>query len=546
MSTSRSAWVGALCGVVLVAGLNAQDSEVHRIPVRVTAVQPQRAWIDAGSDGGLAIGDRVQLFPNGQPMLECTVRGITRNSARIEWDGLAVLTIGTMGEGLIPVDRAAAGAPAAALPWTQAPEQFDPNQPLLAPAQGLSNAERERRWSGRVFASGDWTRADVGGSQDYMLARTGLDLTVENPFGRGGALEFDGELYHRAQSLYDAGDDSQTHGRVDQLSAWWGGVRGDERRVEVGRFLQHEFPEFGLLDGGEVTWRTGDGNRFGVSAGMLPEVDPERTTGEDVAVSAYYRYVVGEDEHAALGAGVQKTWHRGSADRDLVIVNGHWRDGKHWSVYGSTWVDFYTSDDVTKSAGPELTQAFANLSYTFDNGFLLGLNASQVRWPELLRLELPPLTSTTLSDGVVTRIGLNASKSLTPKLRLSGRFDQWEDHDDSGFNAELRTGLRDTLYERGEVFASLFGAQGKYSDFMGLRLGAMGFTGLGTWRLDYETAQAQQIDFSGDQEDLLQHLVRASFDLVFGTDWSLSLRAETRFGDEQDSQAAGFFLQRRF
>jgi hypothetical protein len=31
-----------------------------------------------------------------------------------------------------------------------------------------------------------------------------------------------------------------------------------------------------------------------------------------------------------------------------------------------------------------------------------------------------------------------------------------------------------------------------------------------------------------------------------GTHWSLSVHAEERFGDQQDSSAIGFYLQRRF
>jgi hypothetical protein len=534
------------CALLIVCAASAQEEGFDRIAVRVTAVQASRAYIDVGSDGGLLVGDRVQLFPAGRPTLECVVRGITRNSARIEWDGLFPPTVGTQGEALVPKDRASTNQPTTPLPWTQTPENFDPNAPLLAPAKGLDNAERESRFSGRWFTQGDWTRANVGGSEDYSLARTGLDLSLENPFGRGGALEFDGEIYRRSSSLWDSGDDTDTQSRIDQLSVWWGGVRGDDRRVEIGRFLQHEFPEFGVLDGAEVTWRTSGGDRYGVSAGLLPEVDPERTTGEDTAISAYYRYVVGEDEHAALGIGAQKTWHKGQADRDLIIVNGHWRAGQRWSLYASTWIDFYTADDTAKPQGPELTQAIGNLSYQFDNGLSLGLNASQFRWPELLRLELPPITSTTLSDGVVTRVGVSASKNVTKKLRLSGRIDEWHDQDNSGYNGELRAGLRDTLFERGEVSVSAFSAQGLYSDFSGLRLGAMRWNEWGSWRVDFEAAQAQQDDFSGSQADLLQYVARAGIDFALGSLWSLSLSAESRFGDEQDALAAGFFLQRRF
>lgn len=525
---------------------SAHPGDLQRIPVHVTAVQDTRAYIDVGSDAGLAIGDPVELYPDGQPRIDAVVRGITRNSARIEWSGNGTLAVGTSGEALLPSDRQPTGA-IEHPPWTQGAEKFDPKQqPLLAPVKGIDNWEREREFHGRWFAQADWTSIDVNGSQDYMLARSGLDFTLDNPFGKGGALEFDGELYHRSQSLWDTGSDSESNGRVDRLSTWWGGVRGRETRYEVGRFYQHEFPEFGLLDGAEVTFRTEGGDRYGASAGLLPDVTATRSTGDDSALSAYYRHVVGEDEHGSLGVGVQKTWHKGSPDRDLAVVNGYWRAGTRWSLYGSTWIDVYGSEDKTKSAGPELTQAIANVNYRFDNTLSVGAHASQFRWPELARNEFPTTTTTTLSDGAVTRVGLDASKAFTQRWRVWGRVDRWSDQDDGGGNYELRSSLRDTLFERGEVSAGVFASQGKFSDLTGVRLGLMRSFDIGTCRLDYELAQADQQSFNGSQSSLTQHAVRASFDTRFWKSWTLLLSGESRFGDEQGSISAGFYLQRRF
>ncbi len=535
--------VGA--ALVAAASVGFAQAEVRRVPVTVTAVQLTRAYLDQGSDAGLAIGDRVELHPAGQSMIEAVVRGITRDSARIEWSGVGVLEIGTAGEVLVPAERQTPGA-IAHPPWAQGAEQFDPDLPLLAPVQGISNWERERNLRGRWFSQANWSAADINGEQDYLLARSGLDLALDNPFGKGGALEFDGELLHRSQSLWDAGDDSETHARLDRLSTWWGGVRGRETRYEFGRFLHHEFPEFGVLDGGEINWRSAAGHRFGASMGLLPEIDDTRSSGEDVALAAWYRLVVGEDEHAALGLGAQKTWHAGSADRDLLVVQGHWRAGARWSISGSGWIDFYGSEDKLKDSGPELTQAFANANYRFDNGFSLGAHASQFRWPELARDELPPLTSTTLVDGEVTRVGLNASKNLTSRLRLWARADRWSDQDDAGGNYEVRAVLRDTLFDKGEISAAGFVTEGKFSDVQGVRAGVQRNFVAGNARLDYEIAQSDQVDFNGTQASLTQHALRASFDTSFGKAWSLSLSGETRFGDEQDSFAAGFYLQYRF
>ena len=159
---------GLRAAIVLVACTAsgaAQQVEIQRIAVHVTAVQDTRAYLDLGSDAGIAVGDRVELHPDGQSMLEATVRSVTRNSARIDWSGVGALEIGTSGEVLVPTDRKPAGT-VEHPPWTQGADKFDPKQPLLAPVKGIDNWKRDPRLHGRWFAQGDWTSINVNGQQD--------------------------------------------------------------------------------------------------------------------------------------------------------------------------------------------------------------------------------------------------------------------------------------------------------------------------------------------------------------------------------------------
>src|SRR6201988_4439863 len=98
-----------------------------------------------------------------------------------------------------------------------------------------------------------------------MFARAGTVLLVENFMQKGGDLYFDAETNYRDTDVPDDDDDQDTLLRLERFSYAWGGNRFAADRYEVGRFLQHDMPEFGVLDGGEWTRRLSGGDIFGGS-----------------------------------------------------------------------------------------------------------------------------------------------------------------------------------------------------------------------------------------------------------------------------------------
>jgi hypothetical protein len=171
---------------------------------------------------------------------------------------------------------------------------------------------------------------------------------------------------------------------------------------------------------------------------------------------------------------------------------------------------------------------------------------SQVRWPFLLRDELPPSTTTTIRDGEVRRLNISGWRDVSKDTRLSARLDPWSDQDDSGLGGEVRAARRNWLWERGEVWGSLFGMDGKTTTVTGLRLGASRWTAAGSLSLAYELARNETDDVTGPFESLWQQNVRTNWDFALGADWSCALRADVYFGDEQDATSIGVWLQRRF
>ena len=524
----------------------AQETAPVRIEVHVTAVSGTSVHIDKGSDDQLEPGDVVRLLPIGSPEASGVVRSVTRISSRCELQASSAgIEVGVRGEVLIPTGRRASGD-GEHPPWSYPPEEWDQEMPLLAPPRALTAAERETRISGRWYNQLDSTWDDLDGRR-YLLGRSGLDLLIENPFGRGGGLHFDGEVFSRMSSFDgNIADESETEPRLDRLSYHWGGVRGSPRRFEVGRFLQREFPEFGVLDGVELTQELASGDRIGGSAGFLPEWSPEMATGDDLQVSGYYKHFAGEDDELTLGVGAQKTWHEGKPDRDLVVTTAEWRPNARFALYGTGWIDFYGAGDEIKSDGPELTELHLNGSYRFESGNGFGLGLSRILWPELKRQEFTPLTAGELVDSELTRLYVHGWRALSKDVRLSGRADTWTDEDDSGAGGELRLGWRDLLIRDGELGFEIFSNDGAFSSATGGRVTATKASGRNYWNLSWEIAEYRQSGFAGSQENLLQQDVRLGWDRTFESGWNVSVSADQRFGDEQNALSLGFFLQRRF
>lgn len=154
---------GALA-LVLIGGF-AQGEDV-RVEVRVTSTAGSAVYVDRGSNSGLADGDRVEFRLDTGAIANGTVRSVTANGARVELDPLSTRpSPGSRGEVTLPDTRPGAStakredAPASVdhPPWTQTPEAWDKDRPLLAPAFGITPEERESQLRGRAWLRYDGT-----------------------------------------------------------------------------------------------------------------------------------------------------------------------------------------------------------------------------------------------------------------------------------------------------------------------------------------------------------------------------------------------------
>ncbi len=531
----------------LCATSHAQDGpRLERVEVRVTAVLGELVYLDRGADARLAVGDRVTLRPAGRTPLEAELTLVTRASSRATLLGEAGgLAVGDLGDVLVPAARPSTVETDSEIVWRHPAEAFDPTRPLLGPAAHTPPADRPRTLRGRAFVGFDFFSDREDGGQDAWLARTGFDATLTNPFGRGGWLDARVEVFGRRTEL-DEGTEDRTRLRIDRLAYRVGGTRDEARALSIGRFQHGELPELGRIDGVEVVQRLSSGDRLGASVGFLPEPFAELDTGDDLSAAVFYRGFLGERAELSYAGAFQKTWHRGDADRDLLLASLDWSPGSVFALHGSAWVDLYGSGSASKDTGPELSEAHfaANWRFSGERGF--GLSATHVRWPEIERDEFPEPSLADLSDAEVTRLGAHAYTRLSERMRLRVRGDLWEDQDQSGMGGEVEIARGGSGPRYRELALALFANDAKFVEVYGARLALRERGPRSGWRLGYEAAlfdNAGDFDF-GDAE--LQHLVRAGLDRDFDADWSLALDGDYRFGDDQEGFALGLFLTRRF
>lgn len=552
-------------------GPSGQD-EYELVEVTVSALTADGVYLDLGRDAGFEPGDLLRLFPTVGGPRPGKIAAVSRTSSRARIQGgIEGFDVGSRGEVRVPrarldaLRRAAAEAeqrgvapaiePAPEVevpepvkrvpdhpPWEAPPPEWKSENPLLAPVHGRPSEERPRRSYGEVYSSLDWTRDDGGtDTREFSSLATGVDWTIENPFGRGGRLDFDSEFLVRHTDL-GTSTENDSRWRLDRFSYVEGGERERRDRVEVGRFLHREFPELGLVDGIEYTSDLGHGRRLGGSVGFLPRTDEFFSFADDLETSIFYQWANDESQTFRMGAGYQKTWHDGSADRDLLVGHLELHPSARTSLFSSVLADYYTAGDDPKPTGLEVTQFLLNASRRSQAGNGVGVTVSQFRIPILERDGLDPTTAADLADDHTTRYGLDGWWNFTRHVRVDGHVDQWTDQDDSGGGASSRLTLRDLLWPRGEVSLEAFTTDGKFSDGTGLRAQArkrFDRTSLALY------ADATHYDQAAG-ESLSQLSLRFQLDRSIGRSWFFSLYAESRTGGDQDARSVGILLQRSF
>jgi hypothetical protein len=527
--------IGFLSMCALVAPLQAQQRV--RVEARVSSLLGNTVFLDAGQAAGLRAEDTVWFELEGGARAEGRVRAVAKNSCRVELlPGVPLPPVGTRAWAEVPADRLSA---------PKEPEKWDPEKPLLAPAFGRGEAERESQTSGRLYARWNGTFDNNAGSRSYHYGTFGVDSLTTNPFGSGGDLQIEAEWYTRSVDS-DGFQSNDNEINLRRLSYRVGGVEGEPTRLEFGRFLQQSFPELGRLDGVEWTQLLSDGASIGASAGAMPLPVAGLESFDDWQGALYYRGASGEDQRLLWGIAYQNTWHRGEQDRNLFLGSLDWDPSREFSLRSRIWIDLYDSADTFKDSSFEISEIYGSATWRTSDKGGISLRANHQTYPQLLREEYTVNDPDLLRDGYRDRFGASWWNQISTRTRVQARADLWRDQDDNGRSFEVGANWRDLLWNNGDLSLSAFHTDGSYSSGPGARVGVSKNWGAAFANFAYSWTSFDQKGFVGEQATLAHHSLFASLDWTLASEWDLGLYAEDRFGDELDSWTMGLSLQWRF
>lgn len=549
-------WWAAAAALAVAAHAPAQQQGEERVvQLTVTSVAERSVFVDHGRDIGLGVGSFVRLFPPGGGDVDAEVRAVSQTSARLEIPpGVELPPVGTRGEARVrPPETRAPSPPATGSrevpqhpPWTRREEARQEDQPLLVPTFGQRPDQRPSSLDGRMFAYGQWSRDQGGGSDSqYWLLRTGLRADATNYLGTGERVRFAGEYDARRVDVADREPSDDREARLDLASVAFGTEAYAPNGIEAGRFFSQFLPEIGLVDGVEFVRRYEGGVRIGGGVGAYPRPFPARDSGDDLGIHVFVDYTADAARTFAAAVGLQKTWHLGSPDRDLVLLRSEWRPAPRLWFLGSAKVDYYTGSDTVKGSGLELTELM--LQGRWDDGTLgTGLLASRFTWPELQRAEYQDLPPELVRDGFVDRIGWNGSWRVVESLSVRLRADAFRDQDRDGNALGIDTDWRGLWNDSSALAIAAFRNDGGTVQGPGARIGLRDRLGDASWRVNYRWYEYELTELVTGPESYVRQSAEIGLSWPIGERGDLDLSVERWFGDREDALAFSFYLQWRF
>ncbi|MBL8756251.1 MAG: hypothetical protein JNK15_23350 [Planctomycetes bacterium] len=543
LATFRSVVVLACCGVVA-----AQGDVFEEVALRIASLRPNGGVVvDRGKRDHVQVGDRVVLVPRNGQVAHGTVTELDERTALVQLvDPTAPVTAGTRGHVLVPKvrlqpkpDPAPQAQPTRPDP-TQPADEWRPGMPLLGNTRPPRPEERPTSVHGRVYGGANLVRTLGDFEESWLVA--GADVELDNLRGDGGTLRFHGDFTASTETSENWGDDL----RLYELSYEHGGTRHQPFRWQVGRFLQRDMPEFGLLDGVEVGYRRENGHRFGASFGWLPELDDDLESLADLQIAGWYLWHQDVGERFTVGFGYQKTWHRWDVDRDLVVVKARLLPSDGWMLSGALWIDFYTARDDLKDETVEITRANAFASRRWPQVGGLELVLDHEEYPETRRRELPQtLLPQTLVDAHQDRASLHAYVHAGP-TRWFTRLTGYSDEERDGGAAEFGVDVDGLLQQRARTTLAVFDVQGVTQSLAGVRVEHGGDLSFGRLDLLYELGFVHHEGMPSDRDDLLQHRLGALCTSDLGSGWDATFFADGTLWDDELSFGVGIWLQKHF
>lgn len=367
MPTCRIALSALLLALCLPAHAAEPTEKLLGVVAKITYISADSIFIDAGSEEGLRVGDRVEAVKGEEIVAVLEVTDVASHRAACKSTTPdVVLAIGDrvrfIAHGKPELDRPSGPGqltlpstdPEAAIPAGQhpddassAPTTTSPSptpQPAPAPA---SNEEPRRRAlpgsrlrelgiSGRVGVRYLAVSDRSGFGND--LSQPALDLRFDARGLGGSPLELGADI--RARRTYRtteaAGEESESRTRVYRLFAGWA-PKGSPWRFAVGRQFTPSLSALSLYDGVSAEYRR-ERWRAGLIAGSQPDPIDQGYSSSTREYGAYWslREAPAAKTSWDLSTGLIGSYQQGEINREFFYVQG--------SLRTTRWLGFMTQE----------------------------------------------------------------------------------------------------------------------------------------------------------------------------------------------------------
>ncbi len=336
----------------------------EQVVSRIQIVIPEGFYIDAGKNEHLAPG-MVGIVTRGGRLI--SKAQIERCSPR---SSLLTSLDSVVGESLRVGDvvKFTIVTPARTNRTSTPPEVKRPKKPrnftpLLAPDKQSKGLTTPKNLShGRIWFNQDLQVDSNDGLRDYSISRLGTRGSVERLKGSLWSINWYNQLSYRDGDVLE-NSDGFNQLRFDLYRLSIQKRYPDDSLLRFGRFLPHELPQVGYLDGTQGEKVLMEGLRLGSFLGFKPDRDRLSPSIKEPLIIPYLRIHSESDSHELSSTtGVLSSLYEGKVDRVAFIAYQSLRLGSNFYCSSTSEIDFDVGN-MEHRDGVQLTRWNAYLSY---------------------------------------------------------------------------------------------------------------------------------------------------------------------------------------
>ncbi len=407
-------------------------------------------YLDSGSRGGLAEGDRLEVLRNGQRIGEIEVTFVAEHSASCR--------IVEELQQIQPEDRArrilsessGTAAPAAETEpkdTLQAPQEKAASSapPVDYSASRAAPRTRRTRVSGVLELGWDSFQDDSGAGLDFEQWAARLNLRVRDIAGKPLHLRVRlRALENQRERPFSTGaPETEKRNRFYEAALLYDPQKG-RFKAQLGRIAVNPFVAVGFLDGFIGQMRLIPAIDIGVLFGSQPVIQDDGFESVGQKYGAYTRFSAfrqsGRPDLEVFVAGIREEGEQ-DVSREYVSLETRYTPGGRWSLY--QWAELDLNNGWREEAAGTKTQ-LSNLALTLNAQIsqFSRFSVSYDRWERYFTEESRSITEelfdNLLRQGLRARYSFSRPRGMGFSIYAGYRDRQGEDQNTASFGGAIR------------------------------------------------------------------------------------------------------------